>query len=148
MDRFAMSSPTATPYKPLIQTPAQAAAAAAALDILEKDPTNEQQFRIVLENSPFSSIFLGPEWYEKPHQLLNIRLCKELKKPMIIVCWKDSPLRNDILDGLPCVGVIQLQPEEKSRDSHVQMLIRQTWEQFGAREPRVWGSNRTWVDAA
>jgi hypothetical protein len=116
-------------------------AALAAIAASQADPTNESKMRAALELVPYSSIILGPQWYEKPWQLNNIKLCKELKKPMILVCWKDSPLRNDILDGLLVSAVIQLAPEQKSRDPEVQAQIQEAWRKYGGLEPKVWGAH-------
>jgi hypothetical protein len=57
------------------------------------------------------------------------------------VCWKDSPLRNDILDGLLVSAVIQLAPEQKSRDPEVQAQIQEAWRKYG-QQPKVWGAHR------
>jgi hypothetical protein len=125
-------------------TPATLAAIAEA----QADPTNEAKMRAALELCPYSSIILGPQWYEKPWQLNNIKLCKELKKPMIIVCWKDSALRNGILDDLLAVAVIQLAPEQKSRDPEVQAQIQEAWLKYGGQQPKVWGAHRLQAAAA
>ena len=79
-------------------------AALCAIAASHEDPANEAKMRAALELVPCSSIILGPQWYEKPWQLNNIKLCKELKKPMILVCWKDFPPAQRHLGRLARVG--------------------------------------------
>jgi hypothetical protein len=107
------------------------------LEACMEDPTNEPKMRAALEGIECSTIFLTEDSYTKPWNLLHIKLCKEMNKPIILVCWKDSPLRNDLLNGLRVVACIQLEPDEKSRDPHVACLIRQTWAAFKGREHKV-----------
>jgi hypothetical protein len=93
-----------------------------------EDPTNEPKMRAALEGIECSSMFLTQEFYTKQGNLLHIKLCKDMNKPIILVCWKD----------LRVVVCIQLEPEEKSTDPHVACLISQTWTALKGREHSVW----------
>ena len=95
--------------------------------------------RLAMQSNDYVVMFITQDFYTDPHNLLSMQLCKEMVKPVILVCWKDSPLRNDLLNGLTGVACIQLGPLEKSTDAHVSALIQSTWETYKGRKHAVWG---------
>ncbi len=98
------------------------------LEACKADPMNEGKMRAALELCTVAVIAVTPLCFTKPWNLLNIKLCKETEKPVILVCWADSDMQNELLDGLMAVACIQLGKDEKLSDPAVRCLITRTME--------------------
>ena len=110
------------------------------------DPTNEDKMRAALSFMQCSTMFVTPEFESKPWNQLNVKLCKEMHIPMILVAWKNSPIEAPLLHGLSVVTVLVLHEHQQSRDADVSRLVQHTWAAFRFLETVVWDAqeSRRW----
>jgi hypothetical protein len=115
--------------------------AGACLDAAKADPTNETKMRAAMLLSPYSCMFLGPKWFEKPAQLNQLKVCKELRSPVLVLVWPDTPLRHDLLDGLVVMALVQLQPGQRSNDPLVKEGLHKAFQKYHSDSDtyKVWG---------
>jgi hypothetical protein len=117
--------------------------AGACLDEAKADPTNEIKMRAAMLLSPYSFMFLGPKWFENPGQLNQLKMCKEVRSPVLLLVWPDSPLRHDLLDGLVVMALVQLQPGQRSNDRIVQEGVHKALQKYHSDSDtyKVWGKD-------
>jgi hypothetical protein len=85
-------------------------------------------------------MFLRPKWFENPGQPNQLKVCKELRRPVLVVVWPDSPLRHDLLDGLVVMALVQLQPGQRSNDPLVKEGLHKAFQKYSDSDTyKVWG---------
>jgi hypothetical protein len=85
------------------------------------------------------TVVMDNQWFNNQATLAHTEQCKKDKTTVLVVCWRNSVLRNDLLDGLHSCACIQLGPDERAGDAHAQELIHSAWARY-RHETKIWGA--------